>query len=470
MVGITKRKIIAVILAIMSILFCSISFKLTASAEETTAYTDVLEDLQKDDSFKIENYPANTVKKISVIQIAESSDKELFIYVYEPCYKTEKYNVDKIRLGDVEIGIDTEYKDYDLTLLNSNGVFFKYKVEDFTVRESNVRYYDVVHILVKLDEPYKNLLGQIITHDKIAIKQKWQALTVNGETTYKYEYLQTVTLPEKFVGFVRYNDGYKFHTSKECDAHFVAFSTDKKIEDLHEVSLTFVTKNKSVSIYNNGFTETINESLGKENPKEEIVFKGEMGDTSGDFWFSKKKNWNRISTTAIFLEESEGNEVTFTNQANFSFAQTDWVINFYETSFTSTSYVTTDPISFVTTTTTYIESIIVSSVSILRLKFVTDGKTYNLGVVDNYQTGSSEPVGTVSPQINLDGLWDMIQKAISLVLIIVVGGVILAILAPFIPMIVKGIVLVFTWIIKGVWWVICLPFKLIGKLFKRKDS
>ena len=37
------------------------------------------------------------------------------------------------------------------------------------------------------------------------------------------------------------------------------------------------------------------------------------------------------------------------------------------------------------------EGKLVSEVTILRLKFQTDGVTYNLGVVDNKQTGSRDP-------------------------------------------------------------------------------
>lgn len=452
---IKKRKIIALILAIMSILFFSISFKVVAKEEETTGYTDVLEDLQKDETFDISKYPASEQVKVDVIQIAESSDRELFIYVYEPCYKTEKYDVDKIRLGDVEIGFDTEYKDYDLTLLNSNGVFFKYKVEDFTVRESNVRYYDVVSLLYKLAEPYENGLGQTITHKSIIVEQKWEALTFEGKTTYRMEESKTVTITDKVVGFIRYWDGFKWIQSY-TDSHFVAFSTDLQIDSLFEASLTFIKKDYEETI-------TYGVSKGRKYSSETLVpidiFSDDDGENEGNGLFGKKYTWKRIEKVSDFMKSDS---ISVIKQDLTSLEKHKWVLRFYETKFKD---------SFMQNVSC-ITAVEVSDVTILRLKFKTAGKPYNLGVVDNYQTGPDEPSGTVDPEIDLgiDDIWEKIQKIISLVLILVIGGVIVAILSPFIPMIVKGIVLVFSWIIKGICWVICLPFKLIGKLFKRKDK
>ena len=50
-----------------------------------SSYSDVLDDLRKDTAFDVEEYP--TIKgdnSLQVIQIAESTDSELFIYVYHP--------------------------------------------------------------------------------------------------------------------------------------------------------------------------------------------------------------------------------------------------------------------------------------------------------------------------------------------------------------------------------------------------
>ena len=40
--------------------------------------------------------------------------------------------------------------------------------------------------------------------------------------------IETITITDKFVGFVRYKDGFKLYVGA-CDSHFVAFNTDKPI-------------------------------------------------------------------------------------------------------------------------------------------------------------------------------------------------------------------------------------------------
>ena len=49
----------------------------------TNVYSDVLEDLQKDEKFSKDDYPVNeTNYSLKLIQIAESKDKELLVYIY----------------------------------------------------------------------------------------------------------------------------------------------------------------------------------------------------------------------------------------------------------------------------------------------------------------------------------------------------------------------------------------------------
>ena len=64
-----------------------------------------------------------------------------------------------------------------------------------------------------------------------------------------------------------------------------------------------------------------------------------------------------------------------------------WVLRFAETEYTSSAsaYV-------------YVQNgTRISDVTILRLKFETDGVVYNLGVVDNKQTSSTTPDGGANP-------------------------------------------------------------------------
>ena len=51
--------------------------------------------------------------------------------------------------------------------------------------------------------------------------------------------IETITITDKFVGFVRYKDGFKLYVGA-CDSHFVAFNTDKPIDKLLERLFVFV--------------------------------------------------------------------------------------------------------------------------------------------------------------------------------------------------------------------------------------
>ena len=104
-----------------------------------------------------------------------------------------------------------------------------------------------------------------------------------------------------------------------------------------------------------------------------------------------------------------------------------------------------------TTGSTTANSTLVGDVTILRLKFVTDGITYNLGVIDNKQTGGRDPsnkpggIGGIGC-VSADG-----KKLLYAIL----GLIALIILAPLLPMVVNGIV-----------FAISLPFKGIASVCK----
>ena len=109
-----------------------------ARAEEIT-YTEVLTDLQKDASFSPGNYPAKADDhSLQIIQLAESVNKELFVYVYQP-------SGDKVKASSINISTtindEISYYNYKLELLNFDGTLFKYKVTGLEVKTDPVRYY-----------------------------------------------------------------------------------------------------------------------------------------------------------------------------------------------------------------------------------------------------------------------------------------------------------------------------------------
>lgn len=104
-------------------------------------------------------------------------------------------------------------------------------------------------------------------------------------------------------------------------------------------------------------------------------------------------------------------------------------------------------------------STLIGDVTILRLKFVTGGVTYNLGVVDNKQTGGSDPVNHTETKIGLNSTFSWILLAILFVVLLIV-------LLPFLPTILSVIVKVIVWILKAVVWIVALQFRGIAALIR----
>jgi len=90
----------------------------------------------------------------------------------------------------------------------------------------------------------------------------------------------------------------------------------------------------------------------------------------------------------------------------------------------------------------------VGDVTILRLKFETDGIVYNLGVIDNKQTGSPEPSNTTSVKVSLNDQGRGFLWLILLILLVIL-------LAPILPYVIQFII-----------FIISLPFRMTGWLFK----
>ena len=87
----TRLKV-SVIVFIFIVVFCSVSaaFMSPSVAFAEASYSDVLDDLSKDESFSTTNYPFDSDDySLSLIQIAESEDGELFVYVYQPSGKVK---------------------------------------------------------------------------------------------------------------------------------------------------------------------------------------------------------------------------------------------------------------------------------------------------------------------------------------------------------------------------------------------
>ena len=385
----------------------------------TSGYSDVLTDLQKSEEFKVADYPDNPKDyAIKVIQIAESTAGELFIYTYQPCQKTTYLVATEINMSLNESADGTKL--YGLTLLNTNGVFGKYKVEGVTVSTSATRYYNLTSIYRKYLKGIDEEPGNDNEKNEVAFEvgQRWTAYTNGGAVSYGYTYIDVVKITEKYCGYLRYFNGFKFFPDS-CDAHYVAFSTDRRMDRLIEAEVEF---KKMPLIY------------GVPMYDEPIAAKATLSEmdevsTQADGLFAKKYTWQRIENITDF---KSGKELTDETLQGLTGKQ--WVLSFCETTY-SERHTLGGKLE-----RTYTK---VSEVTVLRLEFETDGIVYNLGVVDNKQSGSDKPGNKDSGFDFLQGIADLLGidlKKARVIFWIVVGVVAFVVLAVALTWFIRKIV------------------------------
>ncbi len=444
-----KKILISISLFLLTLIVLFSTFAVSGidkvHAEEATSYTNVLEDLEKDDTFSATDYPvvANDYS-LQVIQIAESDDKELFIYVYQPSVlelQATSINFSIVVNEDVFVSneeVNENYKNYKLIFLNSNGVFSKYKVDNFQVVDDVVRNYAISSIFrgwnSTIDAPASG--DNEISEVSYSVGKVWTAQTVNNEVFYSCIDTETIEITDKFVGFYRYPNGFKFYSSS-CDAHYIAFSTDKEIDKLIEAEVYFVTRD-CVSVRTVAGIDT---TKGDAVDNYKYLKYTDVASNPGDGWFGEKYEWERIETVSQFIEGKDLRDDVLDALSNKQF-----VLSFFESEFQ-------DFVGTVMLDTSHFTE--VSDVSILRLKFESEGVVYDLGVVDNKQSGS------LTPSNNVNTWLDKLISTIIVVLTVFLVVLLIIFSIPFLPSILTFIWNVIIAILKGIWWLISWPFKKI---------
>ena len=449
----TKTRLVSIFLAfvlgICAVITTAAQTPLVARAESIT-YSGVMEDLKKDTSFKSENYPSKADDySLQIIQLAESVDKELFVYVYQPSEKNKNFKASSINISTT-INDSISYLNYKLELLNLSGVFYKYKVKGLTVKDESVRYYAISSIYRPFDESIDKQAsgGNTVTEVNYAVNKQYCFGEINGKPYVNCVDIETIVVTDKFLGFVRYKDGFKLYVGA-CDSHFVAFNTDKPIDKLLEADVYYTTQSYDwSSVPFVGVKETFGDKADK---YAYLKYTDKVEHTGGGL-FAGTYKWDRIQTIDDFIKGENRENIyhgavldvktssKLTDEALTELKGKKWVLRFAETSYSLSGYSTTG--------STFESYTLVGDVTILRLKFETDGITYNLGVIDNKQTGGREPSNETDIDISLNKRGKMILYLLMLILLIIL-------LAPILPYVLQAIV-----------WIITLPFKGISAVVK----
>ena len=239
---------IAALTLCLAVAFFLCSFQLTAVYAQTNGYSEVLYDLEKSENFYMSDYPARQGDySLNVITLAESENNELFVYVYQPSGQSKNICASSINIS-LGTGDDLSYKNYKLRLINSEEVFYKYAVEGLTVSLLPKRYYSVSSIFRPFDESIDKQAedGNKITEVVYEVAKQYCLTSKDGAPYVEVVDIQTIEITDKFVGFVRYSDGFKLYVGA-CDSHFVAFNTDKPMDKLLEADVYYTSQSYSYS-------------------------------------------------------------------------------------------------------------------------------------------------------------------------------------------------------------------------------
>ena len=454
----TKTRLVSIFLAfvlgVCVVITTAAQIPLVARAESIT-YSNVLDDLKKDTSFKPENYPTKADDySLQIIQLAESVNKELFVYVYQP-------SGDKVKASSINISTtindEISYYNYKLELLNSDDTLFKYKVAGLEVKTAPVRYYAISSVY----RPYNadiddNKSGNnAINEVNYAVNKQYCFGEINGKPYVNCVEIETIVVTDKFVGFVRYPDGFKLFTGAgACDSHFVAFNTDKKIDKLFEADVYYTTQKVSYDFFTEDSPFSIKFGDSKTDNYAYLKYTDKVEHTGGGF-FAGTYKWDRIQSVDDFIKTEDRTTVYYgavlnskvssqlSDEALNDLKGKKWVLRFTETSYDKS------PRSGMGAATYYhAETTMVGNVTILRLKFETDGITYNLGVIDNKQTGSTEPSNSIDIKVEPNATGKGIIYLILFVLLLVL-------LAPLLPYVLNTVI-----------FIVSLPIKLVSEIIK----
>ncbi len=428
------------------------------ASAETSA--EVLQDLRKDKDFNENDYPyVADDYGLYVFQIAESSNKELFVYAYQPCNDTYDLVGTKISIsyGYSLNGAGLTPKLYNLKLVSTSGTLDKYYVQDFTVPNDGDRYYNIVEIfrmvhsdIDEVDETFPK------TDIAYSVGQQWYACDLNNSKHYEMNTFNTLYVETVFDSNLEFRNGVKWGNFvgayDYCDCWFYCFNVDDYvIKHIFDADLSYSIRDASQSV---GWG--IDGEITYKNERLNQVIKLKDTDVmkhNGGGLLANTYEWNRILSSADFVKYAEEQDVTFVQADKEKILSSQWVFTFLETEIRVQAGDGS--------TTTFFSD--VYDVGLLRLHFQDiSGSYYDLGVVNDLTDPDNIPsgIGELKSLTEAFGeFWEMFVKIILTIVFVVLLVVCLQFISP--------IKKLFNFIIKCIKTVISAPFKLLKSLFHR---
>ena len=375
---------------------------------------------------------------------------------------------------DENYEIKDDPKEYSLSLVNHDSTWVKYEILGLPNLDKVTRRYKLNNIsssdvILNINETF---IYHGITNDSIEVF---------------HQEIETITITEKEVSFFCYGEEHGYYDfwgldemlgwgKKYTDAWYIFFNTDKKIDTLKEVEITYQpytyhTQVLASAKMSTAFTEDyllkrIEDVDFDEETSitygEQIVVTITPGTSrvtaTGNWWSSYETVYQNIDNIMDLREynhnDEEGNPFVFTNEAE----KFTWGVNFLLTE-KSTKY---KGISLAGTPadSTIIDGAGVRNTAIVRLKYEINGIVKNAYAIDV----PTDDFSGNSAEEKIEGWFEKILKLISLlVIVLIISAVIkpLSSLLKFIGELIKTLLNVLIAIIFA-------PFKLFGWLFKAK--
>lgn len=405
------------------------------SAASSSVYNyEVLNDLQKDESFDDSKYPAvKNDYSMDVITIGEGKNKELYIYAYQPSHDT-------MDLEALKISMSTEFREgkeahnlkiYDLELVSSFSVFDKYKVKDFVISDDEERFYNIVCIYREYQSDIDTTPDATITNAVgYEVGKQWCCYYEDDKLVYEMETFNTMEIEVVLNGEVLFNNGLTLgsivgkYSSGYC--HFIAFDVeDYIVNKIYDADITF-TKRNVTTIYS--VTSTTNysewETVTKYLTDDQEVSYEKKG------LISKVYTWDRISKSKSFYISLLEQDIEFSETvSNILNTENRWVFAFYESEYKS---IVSDSSSSTGTSTISYEE--VDEVVILRIHFKDiTGITYDLGVISDITSSDKIPDGVGNPLDVVDDAKDLIKKILQILGLFILGWIIIQVIKILIP-------------------------------------
>ena len=445
------------------------------TAEETSG--DILTDFSEVANFDMSEYPVVADDySLHVIQIAESSNDRLFVYVYQPSGETKGIRARDIAVS-MTIGEDAGWFYSLLEYVGHSGTIYKYLARGITVSDEDVRYYNISSVSRLWDKDIDDPSGTDNEINTVAysVGQEWTVITVDGHVTYDMQEVDVVELKDLYANSIRYITGKDlFNFTSACDVFFVAFSADRRIDELMEADVDFYYYPYTCQMdkHYNIKDGTYFGATGKKTHEVAYLNGEESTDYAG-------YSWKWIQSSEDFLKEENAN---ISSAVKEIVKKQQWVLRY------AAMGLKMDPTGWGVNVGYLCQGYTTESVSILRLKFVTDGEVYNLGVVSDKVTG---PISPTRPDKSLS-LWDRFLRWVKNVMAMLFGVnpsdipdwlavmfvfafvflfvIVFRLLMPFMPGILsalgKGVVAIG----KGLWWLICAPFRGIKALIDKRKG